>query len=334
MDKEPVMSCLSEPTSPTAVQPLAATTALSPVNFPITSPAAHARSRANAAIHSAMSALSPTAAQHHAPTETVPSSDEKLQKMIAAATAIAEISLANNPMSPMTSELNNDKDITTPPVVNETVKIEKSPSTRSDKENSSTEPCDLEAAKPATKVSLTVDTGPSANPEMPSSSNVLLPSKQSVEDVDALLSKTRTWLVKHNESQQKKARTPRPTPSNAKSILPALSTSMSSERQVMGNITAKTVLNPENSSSNSIGSDALRLMSSARPMSPSLVEQLGLIKGVSTTPAVAGASLSSISSSASSGGGSGKKSILEQLSEIRAKQEEIESRQKAKVEQA
>jgi len=134
------------------------------------------------------------------------------------------------------------------------------------------------------------------------------PAKQSVREVDVLLDKTRAWLDRHNESKlAKQASRLAPTPS--------LATPVSGERQVMGNITAR--IGP--------GNNALK-------SPPSLVVQVLQSKeGSTSTPRDAGASsISSFSGSSSMSPSTSpgpKKSILEQLGEIRAKQRELEQRQ-------
>merc|ERR1712071_194153 len=100
----------------------------------------------------------------------------------------------------------------------------------------------------------------------------------------------------------------------AGSAVPEATPSLS-DRQVMGNITTRTVLNPTNS--------VAQPEPSVKP--PSLLDQLRLSNDgqLPTQP-------SSFSTVGMGGGGSPKKSILEQLGEIRAKQREIELRQMAK----
>lgn len=249
-----------------------------------------------------------------------------------------------------------------PPAEDDT-KIKKTSSSRSDKENgggiSPTAELNGDVAATIAKAPLTVDTASGAKspqdaPDSSTSSKALSPtSKKSVKEVDELLSKTREWLVRHNETQHKKLATPLATPSVATSN----ESPVSSKRKVMGDITVKTVLNPESADASNGSPSVLSPLSLGNGnkgdvTSPKTLDQLlqskknGTASSSNTALLSAAAKLASpkslaasptslLSSPTSTTGGAGgepKKSIMEQLEEIRSKQRELEARQKAKQE--
>jgi len=193
--------------------------------------------------------------------------------------------------------------VTSPP------SLEESPTARSDKENGEGESPEDASAMPSPT-------------EIPS-------GKPSVREVDDLLSKTRNWIKRHNEQTSNKS---------------SGNTSLAlSERRVMGNITARTVLNPENSISASTqlpaaGSGSSSLSDHLKQASVTIAENNNTADtsaNVAGDSALRGNSAASIlsTSTTSRGGGAPKKSIMEQLEEIRAKQKELAMRQRAKQEQ-
>jgi len=138
----------------------------------------------------------------------------------------------------------------------------------------------------------------------------LSPTKTSVREVDALLAKTRNWLARHQDAKLTQ---------NSKFTL----SSSSDERKVMGNITAKTA-----ESNSKLSAPITALKPQGPSMNSNLMDRLKPLSG-NVTPGAHLASLSLASSSSTSGERS-KKSIMEQLEEIKAKQKEHELRQKAR----
>jgi len=201
--------------------------------------------------------------------------------------------------------------------------LKESLSTRSDKENGSA--LQSKATTTANKKSLMIETGASSVPlgsvgEAPLPGGPLTPgTTKSVQEVDELLAKTREWLVRHNESRPSKnnllpANTT--TPGDAANSKLTINTSTPSvERKVMGNITARTVLGNTTPPS-----------SSPR----TLAEQMLQSKGISISAGARAKTAPLLSSSTTTNNAEPKKSILEQLGEIRAKQREIELRHKKK----
>ena len=227
--------------------------------------------------------------------------DTEVTNLIAAATAVAELSLAKN----------------TSPA------LERSPTTRSDKENSSEEG-DIAPAK----TQLTIDTKAEAAGEQ---ADALSPSTKSVKEVDELLSKTRQWLVTHNETQTKKLALATPTNNNT---MAAPAKTSSSDRKIMGNITSKSVLNIDTSSGSSASNSGSPLKANLSPKTK-LISPNSLMDQVRSNAASNGLASPSLLSAPSSSSTTGepKKSILEQLAEIRAKQHDIELKQQAKKKQ-
>jgi len=205
--------------------------------------------------------------------------------------------------------------------------LEESPSSRSDKENSDST-SENETKKPRKfqfyekdEISVTHHKTVSVTPEgevPPMASDVdssqkkvppLSPSKKAVREVDVLLAKTRNWLARHQDAKLTQ---------NSKFVL----SSPSDERKVMGNITAETIEKISKAS-------APALKPQDQPMHSNLMDQLKPSSG-NATQGTQLASSSLASSSSASAGERSKKSIMEQLEEIRTKQKELELRQKAR----
>lgn len=179
--------------------------------------------------------------------------------------------------------------------------LDESHSILTDKENSSiSETEDSVTVKKAPLLAVDTSAPSEGVPPESCTSQILSPSKKSVREVDELLSKTREWLVRHNETQSKK-QTPCSMSDNDKTSLLPSTLSPLSERKVMGNIATWTeVVSVKHSS-----------------LSPASIS------------IAASASTASASPTESPIGGP-KKSIMEQLEEIRSKQRDLELRQKAK----
>jgi len=224
----------------------------------------------------------------------------------------------SNPLSTNSPPSNNNKadDIT----LHDTIKLEKSPSNRSDKENSNSE---TSSSANNTTPLLTVDTSSTVTLSLKGSiaSQPQQRDANSVREVDALLSKTRQWLVRHNETVSQK---------NAVAADADPLATTASDRRVMGNITAKTVRNPENSGIKLFSSMSKMQDSSGKATSSSLMDQLMVKNGNFTNNNTIASSASMLSAASSASTSGPKKSIMEQLTEIRAKQREIEKKQKAK----
>merc|ERR1711957_171397 len=151
----------------------------------------------------------------------------------------------------------------------------------------------------------------------------LSPTKKSVREVDALLAKTRNWLVRHQDARLTQS-----------SKYPPLSSSPE-EREVMGNITAKTA-----EINSKLSASVAASKSQAPSIKANLTDQLkpllcnsmrgsqSSVKATDSSNDTRAASISSLASSSSASGEGSKKSILEQLEEIRAKQNNLELRQK------
>lgn len=143
------------------------------------------------------------------------------------------------------------------------------------------------------------------------------PCTRSVREVDELLSQTREWLARHSETHPKK-QDGIATKGKKDKTPSLLESSLLEQRTVVAKETLQEVTNPN----------------STRPMSPQTLSDLlhskkgnGDLSPISpSSPLFALSSLGSCPSSPTTG-----KSIKEQLEEIRAKQRELELRQKAKL---
>ena len=139
------------------------------------------------------------------------------------------------------------------------------------------------------------------------SSSTLSPTGKKVREVDALLSQTRAWLVRHGEAKGRGG----PLPVGAAAGLPlGESRSLSSSSSSSGNGARPSALSLLG------GADCDRPSIVTKPLSPRTLDSLlGAAKP----------------SGGEEGGGAPKKSIMEQLADIRAKQRLLEQRQLAKA---
>ena len=234
-------------------------------------------------------------------------------------------------------------------------KVEETASTRSDKENqtdtvevSSDSKTDTSSSKVA---ALAVETSPQDDTAVvstsilsPAKSSVLSPTaKKSVQEVDELLSKTRDWLVRHNESQKKKV----PSSSSeeqkvtGKTVLDAIENSdtppPSSNKKKPNNVTGKSVLNaiellsPKGTNNNISKESPKTLDEMLQSKKNGTSSNTALLAMLSPKSASEGRTTTTPPTTDKDGP---KKSIMEQLEEIRIKQRELESRQpKAKQEE-
>ena len=181
----------------------------------------------------------------------------------------------------------------------------------------------------------------------PAKSSVLSPTaKKSVQEVDELLSKTRDWLVRHNESQKKKV----PSSSSeeqkvtGKTVLSAIENSETpppssnkKDEQKPNNVTGKSVLNaidllsPKGTNNNISKESPKTLDEMLQSKKNGTSSNTALLAMLSPKSASEGRTTTTPPTTDDNGP---KKSIMEQLEEIRIKQRELESRQpKAKQEE-
>ena len=236
-------------------------------------------------------------------------------------------------------------------------KVEETASTRSDKENQTDTvevSSDSKTDTSSTKVeALAVETSPQDDTAVvstsilsPAKSSVLSPTaKKSVQEVDELLSKTRDWLVRHNESQKKKV----PSSSSeeqkvtGKTVLSAIENSETppssnkKDEQKTNNVTGKSVLNaidllsPKGTNNNISKESPKTLDEMLQSKKNGTSSNTALLAMLSPKSASEGRTTNTPPTTDDNGP---KKSIMEQLEEIRIKQRELESRQpKAKQEE-
>jgi len=236
-------------------------------------------------------------------------------------------------------------------------KVEETASIRSDKENqtdtvevssdSKTDTSSTKVTALAVETSAQDDTAVASTSILsPAKSSVLSPTaKKSVQEVDELLSKTRDWLVRHNESQKKKV------PSSlseeqkvtGKTVLSAIENSETpppssnkKDEQKPNNVTGKSVINaidllsPKGTNTN-ISKESPKtldeMLQSKKNGTSSNTALLAMLSPKS-------ASERTTTTPPTTDDNGPKKSIMEQLEEIRIKQRELESRQpKAKQEE-
>ena len=140
------------------------------------------------------------------------------------------------------------------------------------------------------------------------SSSTLSPTGKKVREVDALLSQTRAWLVRHGEAKGRGG----PLPVGTAAGLPL------GESRSLSSSSSSSSVNGARPSALSLlgGADCDRPSIVTKPLSPRTLDSLlGAAKP----------------SGGEEGGGAPKKSIMEQLADIRAKQRLLEQRQLAKA---
>jgi len=237
-------------------------------------------------------------------------------------------------------------------------KVEETASIRSDKENqtdtvevssdSKTDTSSTKVTALAVETSAQDDTAVASTSILsPAKSSVLSPTaKKSVQEVDELLSKTRDWLVRHNESQKKKV----PSSSSeeqkvtGKTVLSAIENSETpppssnkKDEQKPNNVTGKSVLNaidllsPKGTNTNISKESPKTLDEMLQSKKNGTSSNTALLAMLSPKSASEGRTTTTPPTTDDNGP---KKSIIEQLEEIRIKQRELESRQpKAKQEE-
>ena len=358
---------LSIVTSPTSPNKAAAVT--SPVVKFVTSPGGGVLS--DYALHNFLAAATtPAAVTVTLPSPTSGEVSKAMAKVAAYKKAMAEVKAAS---AAAESEKNNKKklsysniDIVTSSqpsdasfpvdvVQDEDEKVEETASTRSDKENQTdtTEvSSDIKTDTSSTKVAATlaVETSPQDDTAVvstsilsPAKSSVLSPTaKKSVQEVDELLSKTRDWLVRHNESQKKKVPLSSSSSSEeqkvtGKTVLNAIENSETpppssnkKDEQKPNNVTGKSVLNaidllsPKGTNHNISKESPKTLDEMLQSKKNGTSSNTALLAMLSPKSASTGQATTTPPTKDDEGP---KTSIMEQLEEIRIKQRELESRQ-------
>jgi len=288
---------------------------------------------------------------------------KKAMAEVKAASAAAESEnnskkkLSSSNIDTVTSSQPSDTSFPVDVVQDEDDKVEETASIRSDKENqtdtaavssdSKTDTSSTKVTALSVETSAQDDTVVSTSILSPAKSSVLSPTaKKSVQEVDELLSKTRDWLVRHNESQKKKV----PSTSSeeqkvtGKTVLSAIENSETpppssnkKDEQKPNNVTGKSVLNaidllsPKGTNTNISKESPKTLDEMLQSKKNGTSSNTALLAMLSPKSASEGRTTTTPPTTDDDGP---KKSIMEQLEEIRIKQRELESRQpKAKQEE-